>query len=136
MLHFLRHHGRDPAATLVVNIDNIGGGDLCFLRREGMVFPMPASSDLVRIAEDLSQELGKDRLREGSKTLLPTDAQWPMALGYAALTFIGQDARGRIPHYHWVTDVLSQVSESVLNERADTVGRFLERVLEEAAKSA
>lgn len=124
--------GRQGAGlTLFVNLDNLGGGRLRALLREGMVVPLPCGPTLRRVAEGLAREQpGRLSLWPGM-LLLPTDGVVPARRGYEALTLIGLDDRGRIPNYHWYTDTIDHLDPAHLQTVEETVRALLERLADE-----
>ena len=134
MLHWLKSQRPEPASVVFVNLDNVAGGGLRYLRSEGMALPLRYSPALIRLAERLAEESPAD-LSVGRTLLLPTDMMWTSAQGYAAITFIGQGPDGTIPNYHWPTDTAENISPPHLGEVEDTLFRYLAALWREAAAS-
>lgn len=122
------HGGQRSGLTLFVNLDNVGGGRLRALLREGTVLPVACGPTLRSVAEELAREQ-PDRLSLWrGMLLLPTDGVVAARRGYETLTLIGLDDRGRIPDYHWYTDTIDRVDPARLQAVEETVVAFLERL--------
>ncbi len=134
MLHWLKTHRPQPAEVVFVNLDNVAGGTLRYLEKEGMLLPLRYSPALLQVARGVAANSG-GALTTGSPLLLPTDMMWTSAQGYAAITFIGQRDDGTIPNYHWPTDTVDQISMQHLAEVEDTLFAYLSAVWQEADRS-
>lgn len=111
----------------VVNVDNVGGGRLRALLKEGMLLPVPCGATLRELAEQMAAE---DRLELWPRMLLLSTDGGPAAVrGFEALTFIGLDERGEIPNYHWFSDMIQHVDRQHLERVCETVSQFVERLL-------
>ena len=122
MRAFLR--SRDTGGWLFLNVDNVGGDvPLQFLPREGIGRTWDADPDLRAIAADVAERRPELGLREAAGPVgLTYDATPVLARGGRALTLVAADADGRIPDYHWTSDVTENVSATAL-DRAFEVGR-------------
>jgi hypothetical protein len=134
MLHWVKTHRPQPAEVVFVNLDNVAGGTLRYLEKEGMLLPLRYSPALLQVARGVAANSG-GALTTGSPLLLPTDMMWTSAQGYAAITFIGQRDDGTIPNYHWPTDTVDQISMQHLAEVEDTLFAYLSAVWQEADRS-
>lgn len=135
MLHWLRRTKPSRRDTVFVNLDNVGGGTLRYLEAEGMVVPLRSHPSLLRLAREVART-HPDELLKGEPLLLPTDAMWPIAMGYAAITFIGQEAGGVIPDYHQTTDRLERLDPDHLEKVADIVHAYVAALWSEATETA
>lgn len=131
MKHFVRHAGLDKANTMFINLDNIGGGSLHYLKGEGMLGYRAYADRLVALAGRMSAELG-GRVRPRQNLLLPSDGLIPAAAGYEAISFLAFSADGRLPNYHWYTDRLELVDRDLV----DFAERFMLQFVRRAAASA
>jgi hypothetical protein len=115
MQAFLR--SRDTGGWLFVNFDNVGGdAPLRFLPREGIGRTWDADPHLQAIAADVAARRPELGLREaGGPVGLTYDATPVLARGGRALTLVAADEDGRIPDYHWLSDVTENVSSVALN---------------------
>jgi hypothetical protein len=113
MKQFMRECRLDRDRTWFINLDNLGGGVLHYLRGEGMVVVRPYDAGLVGLARELG-ETCPGRVRPKGNLLLPTDGLRPALAGYPAISFLAFQENGRLPNYHWYTDTLAQVDRELL----------------------
>jgi len=132
MLHWVRKNHPPRGETAFVNLDNVAGGTLRFLESEGMILPLRSHPSLVRLARATARNWPGE-LEKGEPLLLPTDAMWPISLGYAAITFIGQEKDGRIPDYHQVTDQPDRIDAVHLARVTDIVHDYVFALWKEAS---
>jgi len=128
--HYFRTTGKTLSRehTRVVNLDNIGGGRLHYLLGEGMLVYQPYDRELIALAERRSSQEEPGFLTPIKNLLLPTDGLMATANGFRAITFIAMDQQGKIPHYHWHTDVLENVDRDLVEREEGLLWRFLEDV--------
>jgi hypothetical protein len=118
MKHFMKTYGAslDPKQVIFVNLDNIAGGTLRSQEGEGMLRYYRYDQGLIELAKQVSEQLHY-RVVPNKNTLLPTDALIPTRLGYRAITFIGiEEHSGRIPNYHWHTDLFENIDPEALQQ--------------------
>lgn len=128
-----RRAGASP--MYVVNIDNVGGGRLRALLREGMLLPVPCGARLRDVAQRMARK-GAPVSVWPKMLLLSTDAGPAAHMGIEALTFIGLDDGGRIPHYHWHSDMMLHVDPHHLEEVCGTIHRYVTSLAQELAPHA
>ena len=124
MRAFLKQHGEELKRAAFINVDNVGGGAVSWVTREGMVRRYPSDRRLVGAAKRVVRELDlrvKGRVYRG----LSTDATPALARGYRAMSVMGFDVNGRIPHWHWKTDVVENVSVDNVEAAADLVAEII-----------
>ncbi len=128
--HYFRTTGKTLSRehTRVVNLDNIGGGRLHYLLGEGMLVYQPYDRELIALAERRSSQEEPGFLTPIKNLLLPTDGLMATANGFRAITFIAMDQQGKIPHYHWHTDVLENVDRDLVEREEGLLWRFLKDV--------
>lgn len=128
---FLRHHATalDPRETLIVNLDNIGGGQLRFLTGEGLLRYYPYDAHLLSAARVLSMHRAPDRVGPWRNLVLPTDALPFAARGFRVITFVGIGRGGAIPNYHWPTDTLGRVDLHLLAFAEEFLWEYLRVVV-------
>lgn len=122
MKHFMRTAALDPANTVFINLDNLGGGKLHYLLGEGMVAFRPYGTDMTALARQLSAEYG-GRVQPKKNLLLPTDGMVPAKAGYQAISFLAFQEDGSLPNYHWYTDTIDKIDRDLLS--------FTERFVQE-----
>ncbi|MGE5590648.1 MAG: M28 family metallopeptidase [Bacillota bacterium] len=125
--HYFRTAGKglSPQQTRVVNLDNIGGGRLHYLLGEGMLAYKPYDRELIALAERRAAQEESGFLTPVKNLLLPTDGLMATVYGFRAITFISMDEQGRIPHYHWHTDVLDNVDRDLVEREEALLWRYV-----------
>ncbi|HMA36821.1 MAG TPA: M28 family peptidase [Chloroflexia bacterium] len=98
----------DPATTLFLNVDTVGGGTLTLVTQEGMLWPLLADGELLDAATHLAIRRGLHYQTHAFRTM-PTDALVPLARGYRALSLMALDEQGRLPNWHWPSDTWDAV---------------------------
>ena len=109
MIEFLKAHGERVADALIINLDNLGTGHLCYIDAEGMLLGHNSSPVLLWLA---GQVAGKKRMPvwKTSYRLLSTDATPALARGYKAMSVMAFDDDGLLPNWHWQSDTADNVS--------------------------
>jgi Zn-dependent M28 family amino/carboxypeptidase len=125
MLAFLDRHGHELQDALIINLDNIGAGELKYITGEGMISAYPADPELLMLAAEVVRETPSLSLTPHEYRTLPTDAYAALVRGYRAMSIMAFDEEGVIPNWHWETDVISNLDENNL-EKAE---RFVEKLL-------
>jgi peptidase M28-like protein len=110
MRGFLKRHRRQLARdrTIILNLDQVGSGELRYTRREGALFTLRSHAQLVAVCEAIAE----DEEEAGAGVVVNREASdgfAARAAGLPALTITCRDARGRAP---------ARVEEVVL-ERAE-----------------
>ncbi|MFZ5816318.1 MAG: M28 family metallopeptidase [Bacillota bacterium] len=127
MKQFLRRYSYDRRSTWFINLDNLGGGRLHYLRGEGMTIYHRYGPRLLRLAAAMAAEReGIVRVREN--LLLPTDGMIPAALGYEAISFLAFLEDGSLPNYHWYTDTLERVDRDLLAYAEQFLIEYIQRL--------
>ncbi|MBE3590189.1 MAG: M20/M25/M40 family metallo-hydrolase [Firmicutes bacterium] len=113
---FLRRHAArlDRRAALVVNLDNLGGGQLRYLTGEGLLRYCAYDAHLVSAARVLAMHRAPERVGPWRNLVLPTDALPLAAAGFRVITFVAIGRGGAIPDYHRPTDTLERVDRHLL----------------------
>lgn len=103
MIEFLKAYGERVRDALIVNLDNLGTGHLCYIDREGMLLGHDSSPELLWLAGRVAERKRLPVWRT-SYRLLSTDATPALARGYRAMSLMAFDDDGRLPDWHWRTD--------------------------------
>ncbi len=124
MQAFLRDFGDSVKDALIINIDNVGAGQLHWASAEGMARRYRAAQRLVGLARRVSREtetIIKPRVFRG----LSTDATPALARGYKAISIMAYDSNGLPVNWHWKTDTVDTLDEKLLETTADFVAAMV-----------
>lgn len=120
MKAFLTEHAADVRDAVIINIDNIGAGAVCYVTREGMARRYEADRRLTGAARRAAR--GSDLPVKGRESRgLATDATPALARGLRAMSLMAFDINGRQPNRHWMTDTAESVSPTNLDIVVDMV---------------
>ena len=120
MQAFLEVFGEEIRDALIINLDNVGAGQLSWVTSEGMARRYRANQRLIGLVRRVSREkeiLVKPRAYRG----LSTDATPALARGYKAMTLMGFDAQGVPANWHWKTDTSENVGVDMVDRTAELV---------------
>jgi hypothetical protein len=109
MIRFLAEHGETVRDALIVNLDNLGVGHLCYIDCEGMLFGHKSDPVLLWLSGKVV-EARRFPVWKSSYRLLSTDATPALARGYRAMSVMAFDDEGRLPNWHWETDTADNLS--------------------------
>ncbi len=121
---FLDAYGEDIRDALIINIDNVGAGQLSWVTAEGMARRYRANQRLIGLAKRVSREqeiLLKPRVYKG----LSTDATPALARGYKALTLMAFDSSGVPVNWHWRTDTTANVEPELVERVTNLVTNMI-----------
>jgi hypothetical protein len=124
MQAFLDVYGEELRDALIINLDNVGAGQLSWVTSEGMARRYRANQRLIGLAKRVSREqeiLVKPRVFKG----LSTDATPALARGFKALTLMGFSSAGVPVNWHWKTDTTDNVEEEVVDRVTDLVTNMI-----------
>lgn len=127
MQALLRDYGDDLRDAFIINIDNVGSGQLHWLSAEGMARKYRAAQRLVGLARRVSREtetIIKPRVFRG----LSTDASPALARGYKAVTIMALNGDGVPVDWHWKSDT----SDAIDPEQLERVAEFVTAMVREA----
>lgn len=120
MIKFLDSYGEEVRDALIVNLDNIGTGHVCYIDCEGMLLGHRSSPVLLWLSSKVIEQKKFPVWRVGYR-LLSTDATPALARGYDAMSVMAFDDDGRLPNWHWETDTV----DSIEMENLEVVRAFL-----------
>lgn len=119
MRALLEEYADELRDALIINLDNVGAGQLSWLTGEGMarVYPSDRRLQFVarRVARDREIPAVAGRFRG-----LSTDGSTALARGFSALTFIGL-TDGVPEQWHWRTDTVDAVDPQNLTDTVEIV---------------
>jgi Zn-dependent M28 family amino/carboxypeptidase len=123
MQSFLRRHKEELARSWIINIDNVGAGDVKFTTREGMLIPHRTGRELTETAVKVSKLPGINVSGTTFRTM-SNDTEPALMRGLEAITIIA--LRDGVPvNWHWKTDTL----ENIDPDSVDMAYRFVEQVV-------
>jgi hypothetical protein len=117
-------YGEDIRDALIINIDNVGAGQLSWVTREGMARRYRANQRLIGLAKRVSREqeiVVKPRVYKG----LSTDATPTLARGFKAVTLMGFDSSGVPANWHWKTDTSAEVDPEAIERVTELVTNMI-----------
>jgi hypothetical protein len=124
MQAFLERYGEDVRDALIINLDNVGAGQLSWVTSEGMARRYHANARLIGLARRVSREheiLVKPRAYKG----LSTDATAALARGFKAMTLMAFDSAGLPVNWHWKTDTSDAIETQVVERATDLVTNMI-----------
>jgi hypothetical protein len=124
MQAFLDVYGDEVRDALIINIDNVGAGQLSWVTAEGMARRYRAAQRVIGLAKRASRErevLVKPRVYKG----LSTDATPALARGFKAMTLMAFDNSGLPLNWHWKTDTSENIEPEVVERVADLVTEMI-----------
>ena len=120
MQAFLAEYGEELRDALIINIDNVGAGQLSWVTSEGMARRYRSNQRIIGLAKRVSREqeiLVKPRAYKG----LSTDATPALARGFKAMTIMAFDSAGMPVNWHWKTDTSDQIETQVVERATELV---------------
>ena len=124
MQAFLAQYGEEIRDALIINLDNVGAGQLSWVTSEGMARRYHANARLIGLAKRMSREheiLVKPRAYKG----LSTDATPALARGFKAMTLMAFDQSGLPVNWHWKTDTSDAIEPEVVQRATDLVTHMI-----------
>jgi len=109
MIEFLKKNGSRVRDALMINLDNLGTGHLCYIDNEGMLLGHRSDEVLLWLADKVTENRKLPVWRTGYR-LLSTDATPALARGYSAMSVMAFDDDGGLPNWHWESDTVDKVS--------------------------
>ncbi len=124
MQAFLEAYGEDIRDAMIINLDNVGAGQLSWVTSEGMARRYRADRRMISLAKRVSREqeiLVKPRAYKG----LSTDATAALARGYKALTLMAFESTGVPVNWHWKTDTTENIEPEVVERVTSLVAHMI-----------
>ena len=123
MQSFLRRHKEELARSWIINIDNVGAGDVKYTTREGMLIPHRTGRELTETAVKVSKLPGIHVGGTAFRTM-SNDTEPALMRGLEAITVIG--LKDGVPvNWHWKTDTFDAIDPDTV----DMAYRFVEQVV-------
>ena len=123
MQNFLTTHKDELQRAWLINIDNVGAGEVFYTDAEGMLLRHHAGREVMDIAQKAGHAPGLHVVGHPF-TLMSTDAEPALLRGYDAISVMA--ARDGIPvNWHWESDTYDRIDPDTV----DTAYRFLEAMV-------
>jgi hypothetical protein len=123
MQRFLATHVADLEQASMINIDNVGAGEVTYTTAEGMLLRQRAGKNLVEVAEKVAQLPGMSVVGRPFR-VMSNDTEPALLRRVDAITVIA--TRDGVPvNWHWKTDTL----ENIDADTVDTAYRFVEALV-------
>jgi hypothetical protein len=123
MQSFLKKHREELARSWIINIDNVGAGDLHYTTREGMLVPHRTGRELTETAAKVARLPGIEVSGAAFRTM-SNDTEPALLRGLEAMTVIA--TRDGVPvNWHWKTDTFDAIDADTV----DMAYRFVEQVV-------
>ncbi|MBU0712990.1 M28 family peptidase [bacterium] len=118
---FYHQHWPDLPAdkTAVINLDNIGSGNLHFVTGEGMLLYYYFDESIVRACEELTKQANYTDIKPLEYRRAYFDTLVFTQHGYPCTTLIALDDEGIIPNWHWYTDTIDNINEKAIDHAVD-----------------
>ena len=130
MANFLKKHKKelDPKRDFFINFDSIGEGEVCYITKEGMLFPLSASSLLLELAQEVSRDEKFAKVKPSPYTALTLDTLVARARGFPVISIMAL-TKDKIPKpWHWFDDTKDKVDINKLFLASDFVWEMLKRL--------
>lgn len=118
-LDYLRRH-HPTKDTYVINLDNLGSGNLTAVTQEGILGGKAASPELLTFAKQTAEEK-KLNLQLSPYHLLTTDGTVFLMRGYPTVSLMAFDEQQLLPNWHWPTDHAEFVNPANLDDAKELV---------------
>lgn len=123
---FLADHASDMRGAIIINLESLGSGELCYLEREGALRQMACSPRMKRFIRKAMQVSGVD-MRGVTVNWRESPASYAMKHRAQAVTIAGMD--GSKPALMGeADDVIENVDEESLNRAADFIVELLKNI--------
>jgi len=115
---FYHKHWPDvpPENTSIINIDNVGQGNLYYATGEGMILYYNFDKDIINLSEQLTQKAEFRQIRPLEYRRAYFDTLIFAQHGYPCTTLIALDDNGTIPNWHWYTDTLENIDPRAIDK--------------------
>jgi len=105
--------------TVVINLDNIGSGNLHYVTGEGMLLYYNFDESIIHSCEELTKQAKYTDIKPLEYRRAYFDTLVYTQHGYPCTTLIALDDEGIIPNWHWYTDTIDNINEKVINHAVD-----------------
>jgi hypothetical protein len=113
-----RHRDWSLESTFFVNFECVGGGQLHYIRSEGLLAKGSFPPQLNELARQIAADGSHGEITP-TDLLAATDGHVPAALGYPTLSLISLEANGVPRNYHRVEDTVDALDMTMVVRAAD-----------------
>lgn len=124
MRALLDAYGDELDDALIINIDSVGTGTVSFVTEEGMARAYHSDRRLVAQAKRTVRENGLSAKSVSYRGFV-TSATPALARRYKAMSVMAFDINGRVPNWHWHTDVAENISPRSLEQATEFLTALL-----------
>jgi hypothetical protein len=117
------HH--ELRKALFIDLEGVGGGDLCYLTQEGILSHYRPDPELLGFAKEAAKRRADLNVKPGVMPVVD-EVQTLQRLGYRAICLAGRDSQtDSLPYWHTCEDTVEHVSSSALERTAEFVWEML-----------
>lgn len=102
--------------VLMINLEGVGAGELCYTDSEGVLQQLPCSRDLVEAAVRCAPPYQARKVHLSSRI---TNAHLPLLQGFNAISILGLDQNNRPVNYAAQQDIVDNISVERVRAAAD-----------------
>lgn len=125
MKNFLELHKNELRGALIINLEGVGAGDICFVDYEGTSKARRSDRRLQSLVRKASKELDGTEMSAERLNWRDTDATPALEAGMRAMTIMGFD--GVAPTgWHWTTDYTGIIEEEKLEYVTSVLMKMIE----------
>ncbi len=111
--------------ALFIDLEGVGGGELCYLAQEGILRYYNPDSELLRFAKEAAKRRSDLHVKPGVMPVVD-EVQTLRRLGYRAICLAGRDSQtDSLPYWHTCMDTVEHVSAAALGRTAEFVWEML-----------
>ena len=125
MKNFLELHKSELRGSLIINLEGVGAGDICFVDYEGLSKTRRSDRRLQSLVRKASKELDGTEMSAERLDWRDTDATVAMAAGCRAMTIMGFDGVAPMG-WHWTNDYTGIVEEEKLEYVTGVLMKMIE----------
>jgi hypothetical protein len=118
-----------------IDLEGVGGGDLCYLVQEGILRYYNPDPELLRFAEETAKRRADLNVKPGVMPVVD-EVQTLRRLGYRAICLAGRDSQtDSLPYWHTCEDTVEHVSTAALGRTAEFVWEMLHGIDRQSQRS-
>ena len=111
--------------ALFIDLEGVGGGDICYLAQEGILRYYNPDPELLRFAKEAAKRRADLNVKPGVMSVVD-EVQTLRRLGYRAICLAGRNSQtDSLPYWHTCTDTVEHVSAVMLERTAEFVWEML-----------